>query len=166
MNRGMPQGYIFGDNGADRSFESPDDMKAWFNQRLEVFPRLKPTAQNVTAKVTFDPQSFNLCHTDLAPRRIIMARNGSLYLIDWAFAGIYPSIFEIFALRTRLAFDPIFRLILGNMSPRSAEDEQQLELLSRIQYVQTVCGDTLSTVQKQDHDSHNSGDQRKEPLIS
>jgi Choline/ethanolamine kinase len=87
-------------------------MENWFNQRLNAYIRFKPTAQNLSARLTFNSRRFHLCHTDLAPRNIIMADDGSLCPIDWAFAGIYPSYFETYALKARLLFEPLFSWLI------------------------------------------------------
>lgn len=46
-------------------------------------PRIPPTAD-----------TFVLTHHDLAPRNIILAPSGQLWLLDWDFAGFYPIYFE------------------------------------------------------------------------
>ena len=40
------------------------------------------------------PKSFVFTHHDLAPRNILLASSGQLWLLDWDYAGFYPISFE------------------------------------------------------------------------
>jgi hypothetical protein len=40
-----------------------------------------------------------MCHTDLAPRNIIVPKTGGICFLDWADAGFYPYLFQLHAVR-------------------------------------------------------------------
>ena len=140
---GMPRGYIWAEDGASTSFDSAAEMENWLNSRLALYPKLALEEPNWIAKLDLKSRKLVMCHTDLAPRNIILLDDGSICFIDWAFAGFYPYIFEIYALRSRSAFEPIFSEILRWLPSLDQEDEEQLELLRRIQFVQARCGNAL-----------------------
>lgn len=66
------------------TFESVEDMEAWFNVRL-----LDPTAN-----ISLAGLDLVLCHLDLFPRNILWLDPEPPCVLDWASAGFYPRIFE------------------------------------------------------------------------
>ena len=84
-----------------------------------------------------------MCHTNLAPRNIIVVENGGLALLDWACAGFYPRIFERYALADRRGRDPIFCKILHRVGPLAEEEEKQLALVSQVETMQSKFGSSL-----------------------
>ncbi|EEP75803.1 predicted protein [Uncinocarpus reesii 1704] len=81
---GIPLGNMWGYHDAGMAFNSAEDLTAWVNRRIEL---LKKT-------VDFSPCPLVLCHLDLCRRNVIVSKDGSLYLLDWAFAGFYPRFYE------------------------------------------------------------------------
>ncbi|KAI0093478.1 kinase-like domain-containing protein [Irpex rosettiformis] len=54
-----------------------------------------PTACSPRPELLFTPEPHNiLCHQDLAPRNMVVDRDGVLWLVDWRHAGFYPPIME------------------------------------------------------------------------
>lgn len=83
---GKPQGYIWGDHGANTEFHSIEEMNTYMNKRLEI--------RNDSIDLT--PYPLVLCHLDLCRRNMILKEDdASLCLVDWGFAGLYPRFFEI-----------------------------------------------------------------------
>jgi aminoglycoside phosphotransferase (APT) family kinase protein len=80
-----PQGYLWGDDGARTVFTCRADMDAWLNLRLKT--------QNKSIDLTAHP--LVLCHMDLCRRNMILKQDGTISLVDWGFAGLYPRFFEI-----------------------------------------------------------------------
>ncbi|EXJ82362.1 hypothetical protein A1O3_06175 [Capronia epimyces CBS 606.96] len=80
---GPSRGFLFGD--ADHpTFESVQDMEAWFNVRL-----LDPKTE-----ISFKGLELVFCHLDLFPRNIFWLDNHPPCVLDWTSAGFYPRIFE------------------------------------------------------------------------
>lgn len=69
-----------------------------------ISKEFKPAAQSITAPsieeyVPSVPDIFVLTHHDLAPRNMIVDPTGQLWLIDWDYAGFYPTSFEYAAMQ-------------------------------------------------------------------
>lgn len=89
---GISNGAFFTDYGAG-PFTSKEDMEAWFDERLAVcrdFGILDHTQEGFHGLF----QHLVMCHLDLHPRNLILDCRGQVWLIDWAFAGMYPAYFE------------------------------------------------------------------------
>jgi len=84
----QPQGYLWGDDGAKTTFNSIADMEVWLNKRLAI--------QDKSIDLTSHP--LVLCHMDLCRRNMILEEDGTICLVDWGFAGLYPRFFEIASL--------------------------------------------------------------------
>ncbi len=92
-----PQGYLWGDDGAKTTFHSIADMKTWLNKRLSL------RSESIDLK----PYPLVLCHMDLCRRNMILGEdNRSIYLVDWAHAGIYPRFFEVATISCLNPLDP------------------------------------------------------------
>jgi serine/threonine protein kinase len=93
---GVSQGAFFTDYGAG-PFTSREDMEAWFNDRLLVCQEFGLVSWNQS---TFKGQFKRLvmCHMDLHEQNLLIDSHGKIWLIDWAFAGMYPPYFETAAI--------------------------------------------------------------------
>lgn len=83
LTGGPSRGFLFGESDYP-TFESIQDMEAWFNVRL-----LDPKA-----KISFAGLDLVFCHLDLFPRNILWLDNQPPCVLDWTSAGFYPRIFE------------------------------------------------------------------------
>ncbi|KIM19703.1 hypothetical protein M408DRAFT_30995 [Serendipita vermifera MAFF 305830] len=92
-------GFYFTETGAG-PFASYDDMTAWFNHKLSVNERFAPRPPGTKKLDTPNIAKFDMSwplvftHQDLCPRNIILSKDGSLCIVDWAWAGFYPAWFE------------------------------------------------------------------------
>ncbi|OBZ76010.1 hypothetical protein A0H81_03299 [Grifola frondosa] len=73
-------------------FASYDDMTAWFNHKLDVCQRMHKAPPDAPRFDSSWPLVFT--HMDLFPRNILLADDGTLFVIDWGKSGFYPSWFE------------------------------------------------------------------------
>ena len=89
-------GFYFTETGAG-PFSTYEDMIAWFNHKLEVNKRWKQPPPHARSFDTSWPLVFT--HQDLCPRNIILSKDGTLYIVDWAWAGFYPAWFEYAGMR-------------------------------------------------------------------
>ncbi|KIJ11079.1 hypothetical protein PAXINDRAFT_101804 [Paxillus involutus ATCC 200175] len=83
--------YLFTGFGAG-PFASYDDFTAWYNHKLDVSQRMKKAPADAPRFDTSWPVVFT--HMDLCPRNILLARDGTLYVLDWGRSGFYPAWFE------------------------------------------------------------------------
>lgn len=115
---GEPYGYLFHADGVGcrAKFGSIQLMNSWLNKRLRL-------AQDPSSKIRkcidiyeqasrgildFQDAELTLVHGDLAPRNFIVVKdNNRLALVDWAFAGFYPKVFEAFSCMVRSDWDPV-----------------------------------------------------------
>ncbi|KAJ5933153.1 hypothetical protein N7516_007642 [Penicillium verrucosum] len=74
-----------GDYGARTAFKSIEDMNVFMNSRL----------QHLKANIDLTPHLLVLCHGDICRRNIILADDGSICFLDWAYSGFYPRFFEL-----------------------------------------------------------------------
>lgn len=93
---GVSRGLLFTDYGAG-PFLTAQHMEDWFNERLLVCKEFN--------RVSYDHPGFSgkfrklvMCHIDVAPRNMILDRDGKIWLLDWAQSGGYPALFETAAL--------------------------------------------------------------------
>lgn len=82
---GLAQGYFYGDDGADVSFASVPGFNSYLNKRLAIY------------KKTIDLRGHPLvlCHMDLGRRNVILKDDGTVALVNWNDAGLYPRFFEV-----------------------------------------------------------------------
>jgi hypothetical protein len=84
---GAARGYLWSDDGTGRTLESVSDMENWFNMRLAV---IKQPPLSFARH-----QHLTMRHMDLVRRNIYILPDSRICFFDWAYAGFYPSIFEI-----------------------------------------------------------------------
>ena len=137
-NGGNPSGYLWSDNGAGTSFNTVADMEYWLNQRLGLH---KP---GTYAKLDLKSSKLSMCHTDIAPRNILLLNGGGICFLDWAYAGFYPSLFETYALRSRLNREPIFSRILKQLGPLTKKERDQLKHLALVENINLRYGEALN----------------------
>lgn len=95
---GEPQGYLFGDDGANTIFSSVEDLNVYMNERL----------QYRNDSIDLKPYPLVLCHGDICRRNLILEKDGSLCLVDWGYAGLYPHFFELATISCVLPYDAVF----------------------------------------------------------
>jgi len=71
-------------------------MEKWMNMRLEVLNQ---------PPISLAHHPLRMCHMDLVRRNILLLPDSSLCFVDWAFAGFFPSLFEIYCFRELLSED-------------------------------------------------------------
>ncbi len=122
---GSLRGYLWSDNGLNSTFSSVTELEDFLNNILADYTLERD-------RFDFTSSDLIMCHGDLAPRNILRLDDGRLALLDWANAGFYPLIFEIYAFRTRVNREPIFKSLLLQL-PQGAKCERQIELLASIE---------------------------------
>ncbi|KAK2764356.1 hypothetical protein FQN54_009050 [Arachnomyces sp. PD_36] len=118
-----PQGYLWGDYGAQTSFQSIDDLNAWLNRRL--------TLRKLS--IDLNPYPLVLCHMDLCRRNMILDSTGSICLIDWGFSGLYPRFYEFATISCLNPYDepyenPLLQAVEQVMS-LTEEEKRLVDLL-------------------------------------
>lgn len=110
---GVSNGAFFTDYGAG-PFTSKEDMEAWFDERLAVCRDFGVVDQKQEGfRGLF--QHLVMCHLDLHPRNLILDCRGQVWLIDWAFAGMYPAYFETASIQ-RYGGEVYFGVLLGQLN--------------------------------------------------
>lgn len=97
---GPCQGIWFSIYGAG-PFQDSHAVQNWFNHKLQVCKRFQKVADDAPP---FEFSSFVLTHQDITPRNLVLDNLGNIWLIDWAFAGVYPPAFETAAIAQQLHF--------------------------------------------------------------
>ena len=121
-NGGIPQGYLFSEDGALEPINSISKLNSWLNKRYR--PRKEESGFH------FNLSNCIFCHLDLARRNIILRADGSLTLLDWEHAGFYPRVFEIYCIYYNGIKDFSFCEELAKAYkrfPLSIEDERDIE---------------------------------------
>jgi len=95
----IPMGGLFTVYGAGRTFQTAADMEPWFNHKLGILG-----AGNVTGMF----EDLVMCHMDISLRNLILDKAGRLWILDWAWAGLFPQAFEKASLLHKRAEDPTF----------------------------------------------------------
>jgi hypothetical protein len=119
VGSGIPQGYIWSDDGAGEKFTSLQGAEQWMNKRLDIVKQ---------PHVSFEGYVCTMRHMDLERRNIIVMPDRSIGFVDWEFAGFYPKIFEVWTLRylfthaDKLWFNPL----LDSLGPQTEQDEHNL----------------------------------------
>ncbi|KAI9748153.1 MAG: hypothetical protein M4579_007298 [Chaenotheca gracillima] len=123
---GAPQGYLWGDFGAEAIFGSVTDMNAWLNKRLAL--------RDMSIDLT--PYPLVLCHMDLCRRNMILdEEENSIWLLDWGHAGFYPRFFELCTLPCLNPYDPPYEKPLIPATEdllKVTEEEKRLMALMQI----------------------------------
>jgi aminoglycoside phosphotransferase (APT) family kinase protein len=111
-------------------FDTLQEMEDWLNQKLDTRLRLRrPDVSAVTPRFEFTKDTrMVFTHQDIAPRNLILDPSGRLWLIDWAYAGVYPEGFEQAAIPKQQSRDDTFSdLVLSKLS-RSSYPKEDLQL--------------------------------------
>lgn len=69
-------------------FSTYSEMTAWFNHKLDVSQRFNKAPPDAPRFDNSWPLVFT--HNDLNMRNVLLAPDGKLYMIDWAWSGFYP----------------------------------------------------------------------------
>jgi aminoglycoside phosphotransferase (APT) family kinase protein len=81
------EGYLCTEQGSG-PFSSYSDFTSWYNHKLEVVQRVKRAPLDAERFDSSWPLVFT--HGDINPGNIIMAEDGTLFLIDWNYSGFFP----------------------------------------------------------------------------
>ncbi|KIK89805.1 hypothetical protein PAXRUDRAFT_831751 [Paxillus rubicundulus Ve08.2h10] len=109
LNGAPSIGCLFTEYGAG-PFASYHDFTAWYNHKLDVSQRMKKAPIDAPRFDTSWPVVFT--HMDLCPRNILLARDGTLYVLDWQRSGFYPAWFEYIAMLSDVHFkSPLWDLL-------------------------------------------------------
>lgn len=103
-------------------FATLQDLEAWCNHKIDVcirFQQLTPSAP----RFRFDSVVFT--HQDMAPRNLILDAQGKVWLIDWAWAGVYPRGFEQAVFSEQAANAAFAEMVLSGLSDRQEGLQQQ-----------------------------------------
>ncbi|KAI9816124.1 MAG: hypothetical protein M1832_005131 [Thelocarpon impressellum] len=131
LTGGRPRGYVWSDEGADTSFASVSQLEGWIDRRLTLGNRYKKHFP----KTDFSPFPLIMCHMDLARRNIMLLQDGAVCLVDWAFAGFFPSLFEIYTIKSLRARDPDFSDELLRALTRQGVAQEQMEQLAWLEFI-------------------------------
>lgn len=91
----MPEGYLWGDDGARTTFTCVADMEAWLNKRLAIRDK----------SIDISSHPLVLCHMDLCRRNMILKGDNTISLLDWGCSGFYPRYFEFATLSFMMPYD-------------------------------------------------------------
>ncbi|GBE81759.1 hypothetical protein SCP_0401320 [Sparassis crispa] len=73
-------------------FASYDELVDWYNHKVDVVKKMRKAPPDIG---TFDDSApLVFTHQDLNMRNIILANDGTLYVIDWGWSGFYPEWME------------------------------------------------------------------------
>jgi thiamine kinase-like enzyme len=105
---------------------SISDIEDYYNKR-----QLKNSTQ-----LNLAGYSLVFCHLDIAPRNILVLKDGSLCLVDWNSGGFYPRLFErsALAINVRKKNDWNTKL-LGLLDKLEEGEKSQARLLERAYYL-------------------------------
>ena len=93
LGQGPVCGYLWADYDIPHRFESVTELNTFINKCLNL-----RRSKIQSDAIEFETARLVICHGDLSERNLRMATNGHLYILDWALAGVYPEVFEHFAL--------------------------------------------------------------------
>ncbi len=118
---GQAHGPLWSEYGSRSHFESKNDIQKWLNERLAVDQQ----------SVDLSTHELRLCHLDVAPRNLLILPNDQICLLDWATAGFYPHIFEIWSLQLfrHIFGDPFFQALLQELGDPTGEDQAVIDKL-------------------------------------
>jgi hypothetical protein len=121
IGRGPSHGRFFTHYSAG-PFKNRAEFEGWFNHKLEICEKYTQPPQDIP---DFRFTEFVLTHQDISPRNLILDPDGQVWLVDWADAGAYPSVFENAALGSQMSFLDSNAMVLSCL-PRYPEEERQL----------------------------------------
>ena len=111
----------FTDDGAG-PFASLQDLEDWCNHKIDVCIQFKQLEQHVPR---FKFRRLVLTHQDIAPRNLVLDAQGKVWMIDWAFAGVYPPGFEQAVLHVREWNREFAEMVLSKLSDRQEHITKQ-----------------------------------------
>jgi thiamine kinase-like enzyme len=120
----MP-GWFFTDYSAG-PFMDTAEMEAWFNHKLDICMGVRQAPEDTPP---FHFSKFVITHQDISPRNLILDQDKQVWLIDWAYSGAYPPVFESAALLTQPSFTDFNEMVLS-LIPRYPEEEVQLDAIA------------------------------------
>ncbi|CAD6441666.1 07a799ae-f224-4778-a3ff-73c49bdd67dc [Sclerotinia trifoliorum] len=92
---GMPEGYLWGDDGARTTFTCVADMEAWLTKCLVIRDK----------SIDLSSHPLVLCHMDLCRRNMILKEDNTISLLDWGCSGFYLRYFEFATLSFMMPYD-------------------------------------------------------------
>jgi hypothetical protein len=116
------RGPWFSDYGAG-PFDTLQDLEDWLNHKLDICLRFKQAPKDTPR---FEFKDLVLTHQDIAPRNLILDPSGRLWLIDWAYAGVYPTGFEQAAIPGQAGNEKFSKLVLSKLSSSYPKETLQL----------------------------------------
>ncbi|KAJ5196736.1 Aminoglycoside phosphotransferase [Penicillium cf. viridicatum] len=122
---GPCRGLFFTDYSAG-PFTDTAEMEAWFNHKLDI---CKSVHQAPKDTPPFHLTKFVLTHHDISPRNLILDQHGRVWLVDWAYSGAYPPVFESAALSIQPSFTDFNKMVLS-LIPRYPQEEVQLDSIA------------------------------------
>lgn len=122
---GPYRGLFFTDYSAG-PFMDAAEMEAWFNHKLDICKSVNKAPKDIPP---FQFTKFVIIHHDISPRNLILDQHGQVWLIDWAYSGAYPPVFESAALSIQPFFTDFNEAVLS-LIPRYAEEQMQLDSIA------------------------------------
>jgi thiamine kinase-like enzyme len=99
------------------------DLEDWCNHKIDVCIQFKQLEQHAPR---FKFRSLVLTHQDIAPRNPVLDAQGKVWMLDWAFAGVYPPGFEQAVLQVRSGWYREFaEMVLSKVSDRQEHITKQ-----------------------------------------
>ena len=104
-------------------FASLQGLEDWCNHKIDVGVQYEHLEQDAPR---FKFRSLVLTHQDIAPQNLVLDAQGKVWMIDWAFAGIYPPGFEQAVLEVCSAWYREFaEMVLSKLSDRQEHITKQ-----------------------------------------
>lgn len=118
---GQAHGSLWSEYGSCSHFESKNDIQKWLNERLALDQQ----------SVDLSTHSLCLCHLDVAPRNLLILPEDRICVFDWASAGFYPRLFEIWSLQLsrHISDNPFFQALLQELGDPTAADQTLIDKL-------------------------------------
>jgi aminoglycoside phosphotransferase (APT) family kinase protein len=111
----------FTEDGAG-PFASLQDLEDWCNHKIDVCVQFQQLEQH---SPRFKFRTLVLTHQDIAPRNLVLDAQGKVWMIDWAFAGVYPPGFEQAILQVREWHREFAEMVLSRLSDRQEHITKQ-----------------------------------------
>ncbi|EAU36807.1 predicted protein [Aspergillus terreus NIH2624] len=122
---GPCRGRFFTDYSAGPFMDSAD-MEAWFNHKLDICKSIGQAPKDIPP---LHFTKFVLTHHNISPHNLILDQHGHVWLIDWAYSGAYPPVFESATLSIQPSFIDFNEAVLSRI-PRYPEEERQLNSIA------------------------------------
>ncbi|KAK4861265.1 hypothetical protein LT330_004181 [Penicillium expansum] len=119
---GPCRGLFFTDYSAG-PFMDTAEMEGWFNHKLDICKSVHKAPEDTPP---FHFTKFVITHHDISPRNLVVDQHGRVWLIDWAYSGAYPPVFESAALSIQSSFTDFNEMVLS-LIPRYPEKAVQLD---------------------------------------